>query len=512
METPLEALFEILGDLVQSKPGYPAVIDKSGTTTFGEFVGLTVEIKDLVSSQLSRDSHQPRIGLFLEQGATAYAAMLACLALGVSYVPLSIDSPFSKLRETLQEADVDLVILSAETEPLWRDGASERFDVKAVVAPLNAVAGIVELECSERFGSNAPAYVLFTSGSTGRPKGVSISRTALAHYVSWILSQYKTYRNLRVAQLSRIGFDLSVAEIYFSIFGGHTLIAPRSRASTALPLAFIQENRIDCLIAVPSIVDLMVRERGVSSASRPLPNLKFVMFCGEPLYWNQVESLREIWPGVEIFNTYGPTEATVSCSIYAVDQGGPPERDFNNWVPLGTPIDGMSFEILEADERGVGELVISGPQVADGYVNRSSSSFSVNPKDGTRSYRTGDLVFRKGQHYYYVARTDRQIKVKGVRIEIGEIERVLRHLVGLPSAVIVLDGQLVAVSESDRFEDKESIISLRTALRGELVSEAIPKLFIHSDTLPLNQNGKVDYSTLRSQVERMLGDKHLRPT
>ena len=275
-------------------------------------------------------------------------------------------------------------------------------------------------------------------------------------------------------------------------------------------MRFIADLKITHLFAVPSLIQLMIREHNsIQNCIRALPDLKFCLTLGEPLLVSHARFMFQTAPGIHLINTYGPTEATVLCSEFSVDSGAVIEGSGGGTVlPIGAPIEGNIFEIRDPDSRGVGELVIVGKQVALGYLDKrqTARSFLSNQTDPPRGYRTGDLVSVDSHGlYHFHGRLDRQVKVNGTRVELGEIEAAVRTNLSGESAVILVNGKLVCLSDNLNLEDKAFRIELIKNVRQRIGAAFSPVSYKVVIEMPKSSSGKLDYRALQEMVAEMNG-------
>jgi D-alanine--poly(phosphoribitol) ligase subunit 1 len=369
------------------------------------------------------------------------------------------------------------VVIGDETTPLALRG--ERFlTVGAETDPFSAQ------------NSNSPAYVIFTSGSTGVPKGVVISRHAMDHYINWVIPALGLTPDARVSQHPNIGFDFSVMDIFGSLASGAQLFPIVTLKDRLFPVDAIQRLKLTHWISVPSVVDLMFRGKGAQLGD--LPDLEQMVFCGEPLLPHHLDKLFRVAPSLRVMNTYGPTEATVSVTSLQLNR--------ENWskfsdssIALGEAIPGMAIT-LAGENPNEGEIIISGPQVADGYwrdPERTANAFKG------KSYRTGDWAKRIRGSLYFCERIDRQVKWLGHRIELGEIDNELQAATGNLAVTILQADGLVGVVEATDVDPS----AIQRALRQKLPDYMIPARIVAIEMLPRNLNDKIDHAAIAALLQ-----------
>jgi D-alanine--poly(phosphoribitol) ligase subunit 1 len=335
------------------------------------------------------------------------------------------------------------------------------------------------------------AYVFFTSGSTGNPKGVMISRSSLAHYVDWAIHAMDVTLEDRWSQHPNIAFDLSVLDIYGALCAGAALYPLVSKKDRLLPGDFVRRNRLTIWNSVPSVIDLMSKVRQVSEAC--FASLRLVTFCGEPLHSRHLDLIFAANPSVVVHNTYGPTEATVSCTLLRLTA-----ENYHSFckgsVALGEPIPGMDIVLSGEDE---GEIFLVGAQLAVGYwgnAEATSSAFvTLDVRGGVRAYRTGDWVKVRGGNYFFSSRVDHQVKVKGNRVELGEIDVAIHHAGYGNSCTVFVEGKLHCFIEAALLPDLKAF---RSNMALHLPDYEIPDRLHALVQLPVNDNDKVDRKKL----------------
>jgi amino acid adenylation domain-containing protein len=459
----------------------PAVDSGNGKLiSYSSFRGIT----GAIARQLSG---RGPVAILANRSAEAYAAVIACYRAGITYVPLNPAFPIARLQKVIQ--------LSGAVECLFdprHASIAEQLD-----CPMLPIALDQE---DASFSPAAPepetfAYQLFTSGSTGEPKGVPIPHRALSHYVEHIIEAVGIGDGWRASQFFDLSFDLSMHDIFVTFATGGTLIAAGD-IDLMMPHRFVARNQIDIWFSVPMLAVAATR----GQAARPeVPRLKKALFCGEALPTEYARAIRSLLlDGGEIWNLYGPTEATIAFTAHRFEEGTcPPDT-----VPLGSPFGNNVIAVLADDEiRPVnegaeGELLLGGPQVFAGYQPPVQSPF-VSDASGQRFYRTGDLVRLAEGQLRYIGRIDNQVKIRGHRVELGEIEAACRRVDGVDVAIaLLLDGtnpRLVLAYEAAKDADFQG-------LSAALPAYMIPESFHRFDRLPTNANGKIDRKQLKAQL------------
>ena len=447
------------------------------------------------------------VGLWMPRGIELLVLQLAIAKTGAAWLPLDSQTPPERVAACLADAQA-VALITADTRPHELPATLAVLSDTDLCAPLPAGA---LLRRREGASPDHTAYVIYTSGSTGKPKGIAISQRSICHFLRSENSRLGVRADDRVYQGFSVSFDMSFEEIWISyLVGAQLWIGPPEAAGDPdlLP-RLLADQAITVLHAVPTLLALFASD---------VPSLRLINLGGEAC----PASLVERWarPGRQLFNTYGPTEATVSASLAELQPGEPvtigrplPNYDLlviapfddDAW-PLGTP---APLDLLSPGETG--ELCIAGPGVAQGYLGRpdlSARKFLPNPwatGDGDGMlYRTGDLacIDDKGQ-MQCLGRTDDQIKIRGFRVELGEIEAVLAQQSGVGTAAVLLrtdEGmdQLVAYLVASTGATVPGSSSLRQALAALLPPYMVPAQFELLAAMPRIPSGKIDRKALRA--------------
>ena len=431
------------------------------------------------------------VGVFMERSPDMIVAMLGVLKAGGAYLPLAPTLPPARLAYMVDDARPRLLL----TQHTWLDKVPDRaIPCLCLDHPSHPSANLSDENPAPVTQPHHLAYVIYTSGSTGKPKGTLVPHRGLVNLVQSQKQAFGLERGSRVLQWASFNFDASVAEIFSTLSAGACLyLAP---PEAVLPgrslLDTLRRHRIETVTLTPSTLAVLPQE--------PLPDLKTLIVAGEACD----HALIAPWlKHYTVINAYGPTEATVCATVHACTGDG------QRHPPIGRPIANTQAYILDAHLHPVpigvtGELYIGGEGLARGYLARpdlTADRFLQNPfsdQPGARMYRTGDLArYTPDGHIEYLGRLDAQVKLRGYRVELGEIECALADLPGVREAVVLAqpapEGQcLVAYIVAETL----SVDHLRAALLRCLPDHMVPAHFVLLDQLPINSNGKVDRPAL----------------
>ncbi|MEV6946663.1 amino acid adenylation domain-containing protein [Streptomyces sp. NPDC051172] len=446
------------------------------------------------------------VGVHLERSVELVVCLLAILKAGGAFLPMDPEHPAARHRHIVKEAAPALVV----TLRKWAGALPTGTRVLCLdVDGADIAVGPADNLPPTVHNGDQLAYVVHTSGSTGRPKGVQNTHRGLSNELRWTQATYPLGGTDSIIQKTPMSFDVFVAELFWPLLAGARLIVarPGGHRDAEYLADLVERERITTLHFVPSMLAAFLAG---PELARQCARLRHVVCSGEALTASLRERFHQTLPWARLSNLYGPAEAAIHATAWDCRQ-----QDTGSIVPIGTPIDGVRAYVC--DHRlgilpvGVpGELLLGGVGIARGYLNgpgQTADRFVPDPFSGTpgsRLYRTGDLarVLPTGD-LEYLGRADRQIKLRGVRIEPAEIESVLRSLNSVSDAAVVArrddagDPRLVAYVVPAAGTERETLPdSLRTRCRGELPAPMVPAFFIPLERIPVSANGKRDLEAL----------------
>lgn len=350
-------------------------------------------------------------------------------------------------------------------------------------------------------------YMLFTSGSTGVPKGIKISHFNLNSYIQSFIKRNSVTNQDKIMQMSDLTFDLSIHSLFLSFLLGACLYVPDS-SSKINPNKFIITNEITQIVMVPSILAIMKKLRLLKSGI--FHHLKYIAFCGEALPFNNALLMAEAASNAKLENIYGPTEATIACTYFEFNKDTEELPEYCGSMPIGKAYDGMEVFLIDENlniiNTGIGQIVLSGRQLAKCYVNNEAQTkekfIKINNKD---CYLTGDLGRWVNGELVFLGRNDAQVQIKGYRVELYEIENAISKIENIVSnAVIPTPVNSVTYENLTAFitvkDDNIDTYQIKSILSQTLPDYMVPNKYIILDNMPLNSNGKVD----RNQLKNML--------
>jgi len=475
------------------------------------FEGKSVSYKelDIKSSQLAQYLHQElglnpgsTIALMTERSDLSITGILGILKSGAAYVPIDPSYPKERIEYLITASGAETLIT---TSSFLFDIPFFTGNIFAIDLQLDDLPEITE-GSDIVIENKSMAYMIFTSGSTGKPKGVAISHASAFNYLNWAKEYYFQHNpeGGSFPLFTSVSFDLTITSIFIPLIKEQQIeIFSNNDAGEVLAEIFNGNSKIDTLKLTPSHITLLT---DITSGKT---NVRTLIVGGEALREDHVLLVKNKWPHIKIFNEYGPTEATVGCTVAEVSLGN---------ITIGRPIANTSIYILDKNEKllpqgAVGEIYIGGAGLANGYYQQpelTDAVFLDSPfVEGEKIYRTGDLgLWLQDGNLKYVGRKDSQVKIRGYRIETGEIESTLLEIAGIKEAAVVtrLNNQSVSlaafyVSVDGELQSEE----IEKALFKKLPAYMVPSLITRIEEMPLTPNFKIDRQKL-STIE--IGDNN----
>ena len=482
-------LYELVNTAARQWPEATAITEAGRSVTYAE-----LDRRADLAAQRMRDHgvrRGDRVVVWSPKSADVVVALQAALRLGAAYVPVDDASPAERVARLATDCAARLVVGHSDLEAV-RSLLSGDCTVAGLAGIARDEPAIPVEPIREAVEADDLAYILYTSGSTGRPKGVCISHRNARAFVDWATDVIGPTPADRLANHAPFTFDLSTLDLYVAFRGGasvHLLPTELSYAPKQL-VQVLREEKITVWYSVPSALVLMMRDGGL--LDRPAPALRVLAFAGEPFPLPQVRQLRE-WTNARLLNLYGPTETNV-CTWHEVQ---PDDLERDRPVPIGSASSGDRVWAERADglvagPGDEGELVVDGPTVMLGYWNHE-------PQRGP--YRTGDIVrVLPDGAFDYVGRRDHMIKLKGYRIELGDVEASLLTHPGIAEAVVVLRGSGMDARLEAYIVPTDDLPPSLLEIKGHL-ARRLPRYAtvsrLHALTgLPRTRNGKIDRTAL----------------
>lgn len=476
------------------------------------YVQMNAMITDMAST-LNRLGAKPDvcIGICMHRSIDLIIGLYSIHRSGGAYVPLDPDLPAERLAYIVDDAKINLILAQSDTIDILSKVnnccvlVTDRGQVKQIHGEDHAMKQIPISEADMALPDNL-AYIIYTSGSTGKPKGVMLHHRGVVNRLLWMQQVYPLGEGDHVLQKTPFAFDVSVWEFFWPLLVGARLhiAKPEGHKDPEYLAELIQDYGIGTIHFVPSMLQQFIKHPAVIQR---IGTLKHIVCSGEALPLDVQNETLELLPNVKLHNLYGPTEASVDVSFWNCQVEAKAVS-----VPIGTPVANTQLYILDSSMSPVpdgvaGELYIGGIQLARGYLGQAdltAERFVANPFHVGRLYATGDLArFKSNGVIEYIGRTDHQVKIRGLRIEIGEIETVLSEYPLVDTCVVVVHELSVSDKRLTAFltlkgEQEGDIDEIRKFLSKRLPEYMIPAYFMILDELPLNSNGKINRKELPS--------------
>jgi amino acid adenylation domain-containing protein len=439
------------------------------------------------------------VGIFAESSIETVVGVVATLKAGGAYLPIDPSYPVGRVAFVLEEAKPSVVLAQRDRIALLPPYDGQTIFLDEDVDPAN------EANLTSGMQAENLAYVLYTSGSTGQPKGVMITHRGVTNRLLWVQESFNLTSSDCMMLKAPLTFDVSVSELFWPLIAGARVVVARPglQGDSRRLIDSICKNRVTTLEFVPAMLAVLLNDQEVGHCL----SLRRVISGGEALTFDLQERFFAALPHAELYNSYGPTETTIDVTFWKCEPGG---YDIN--PPIGRPIANTKAYILDwathlVPVGVVGELHIGGAQVASGYLARpelTAKAFVPNPFGEGRLYKTGDLArYREDGAIEFLGRIDQQVKLRGLRIEPGEIEAVLTRHPRVRDCVVVVreeemeaNQRLVAYIVANGVSPDE----LRRHAQQILPDYMVPSGLVFLDSLPVTAHGKLDRRALPEPI------------
>ena len=483
--------------LVSSFINYPsgnAFCIKNNFYSYEKVSNLTNAILQIINQY----PDEQRFGVIVSDDIETYAAVIALLMAGKTYIPIHPHHPADRTEQIIEQSGIGYILTKPQEKTF--PGVTTLNLIEADL--LENITESVTLSQFEPLDENY-AYILFTSGSTGIPKGVPITYHNLDAFVSAFYALgYDLNEKDHFLQMFDLTFDLSVMSYLIPLcLGACVYTIPDSGTKFTHVYGVLEEHNITCALMVPSIINYL----RPYFAEISLPEMRYSLFCGEALLKDVVGEWQSCVPNAIIENVYGPTEATIFCLTYRFNH---PIEDYNGIVTIGKPMMDMESIIVDETSKPVqegdkGELCLYGPQLTPGYLNADKTREAFFELDGKRYYRTGDIAYQTDNgNFMYCGRVDHQVKIQGFRVELSEVEFHLRNISGMGNVVALAITNPNGLNQIDAVFEEEpaNMEAIMTELKIKVPSYMIPSRVHFISPLPLNANGKTDRKALQKTI------------
>jgi amino acid adenylation domain-containing protein len=527
-------LHDVFSSTVETNPNLRAIVTESGqSTSYKELNSMANRYANYLRSIKPKEIREkPFVGILSAVNPESIAAVIGSLKAGYAYVPLDEYSPSERLGKILDNTKLEVVFL----DPIWLKTHRELINhpilerVVLIDSTDTPVVDdkIVSLETIKTFPDNDPprlnqvsddlAYILHSSGSTGVPKGIMLSHRNARTFVDWMQSEFQLTENDVVMSRAPFKFDLSVFDIFNTFNAGATLVCfdwNKTREEDGKHLDYVklmEREKATVIYTTPSTFISLLNRGGLAEANL---SLREIMYAGEPFPTAQLRKLQEALPKTRIANIYGPTETNI-ITYYWVDKL--PED--NSPIPLGHVVEDTEILVVAEDSshicelNEIGELWCRGGTVTLGYLGMEEKTGQCLVKSPFHKYpaffwKTGDFGFKDQDGlFHYKGRKDHMVKVKGYRIEIGEIESALAENPSLDEFVVVAvpdekyGNRLYCFYTNIKDKDSKEI-DLTESLTKKVPSYMLPYRYIKKETLPKTSSGKVDRVLLAEEAKNV---------
>lgn len=480
-------IINLINDFGQSDPERVAVRHKDEELTYQQLMDESSKLAHLL-----QDNHKPLI-VYGHMSPYMLVGMIGAIKAGCGYVPIDTSVPSERVNMIINKVQPDIIFNTTDTQLNYSN--IQELTIQSIQGSDNPTL------FDSQMGLTDVVYTIFTSGSTGEPKGVQIEYASLIEFAEWMVSLNESEGSQEWLNQAPFSFDLSVMAIYPCLTSGGTLnlVDKEMINKPKLLNEMLVNTPINAWVSTPSFMEMCLLLPNLNESS--YPSLNHFFFCGEILPHRTAKALLDRYPSAVVYNTYGPTEATVAVTGIKLT----PEI-IEAYNPLPAGVSRPNTSLFTTDE---GELVIKGNSVSLGYLDNKEKTDAVfNFEDGLRIYHTGDKAIEKDGQWFIQGRIDFQIKLNGYRMELEEIETQLRQSEFVRETVVVpvyknnkvihLIGAVVPTEEVK--DDLEMTRQIKSELKSRLPEYMIPRKFVWMKQLPLTSNGKLDRKQVAEDI------------
>lgn len=480
-------IINLINDFGQSNPERVAVRHKDEELTYQQLMDESSKLAHLL-----QDNHKPLI-VYGHMSPYMLVGMIGAIKAGCGYVPIDTSVPSERVNMIINKVQPDIIFNTSDTQ--LNHSNIQELTIQSIQDSDNPTL------FDSQMGLTDVVYTIFTSGSTGEPKGVQIEYASLIEFAKWMVSLNESEGSQEWLNQAPFSFDLSVMAIYPCLTSGGTLnlVDKEMINKPKLLNEMLVNTPINAWVSTPSFMEMCLLLPNLDESS--YPSLNHFFFCGEILPHRTAKALLDRYPSAVVYNTYGPTEATVAVTGIKLT---PEVIETYNPLPVG--VSRPNTSLFTTDE---GELVIKGNSVSLGYLDNKEKTDAVfNFEDGLRIYHTGDKAIEKDGQWFIQGRIDFQIKLNGYRMELEEIETQLRQSEFVRETVVVpvyknnkvihLIGAVVPTEEVR--DDLEMTRQIKSELKSRLPEYMIPRKFVWMKQLPLTSNGKLDRKQVAEDI------------
>lgn len=514
------SFFEITA---QKYPNAIAIDDHGKKYTYKQLEIFSNKIANFLSRHGCKAND--RICILLDKGFYQYSSVLGILKSGACWVPLSETFPEERMRYLLNNIKPKIIITQKKNlKYLLNFNTEEKISFICIDSNENSQnvysAEKIKLQNKNRLDISSItcpsdlAYIIFTSGSTGNPKGVMVTHQNTTSFLKEISSHFKPKPNLRYAHFSDLTFDPSIFDLFVCWMNKGTIVPFNKKNYKINPYAFFEANKnINVLFCVPSLILLLEKSKKIQSKS--LSKINHLLLTGEAIPDGLVSSWYKTHKKSNVYNLYGTTETAIISHWFKI----PNNIKTDEKIPVGKKLSNLQVFLVNdgkiVNKKGkVGESYVYGPQVSIGYwnnsflTNKQFVNFKINNLHNQIVYKTGDLLKLENNNlFYYVGRADSQIKIRGHRVELGEIQNCIKELEEVYDAVILINDQI-------KFQEKIYAFIIQTKvdltkkkiinyLEKKLPNYMMPnEIYFIKNNFPRNENGKIDKKALLNLIDK----------